>query len=149
MPLPSLTDSVNSFDEDFSDAEEEFDKVIPHEPVKLLQPRTVQNRCSVIVINNKREEGYVNGFKRKPCFNLICKKCDVYVKYYKNMAWQSDVDYLFFRSYFGNFDKLKKKLIDKQGSMAFHCGCYGITISKTALLSEKGDIRWIGPWPQQ
>merc|ERR1711865_14602 len=55
--------------------------------------------------------------------NLRCRKCDFRVLRFTDHKWTSDVDYMFFRNFVPNTDKLRKKLQAADGWSAYACQC--------------------------
>mmetsp|Transcript_47178 Transcript_47178/g.102455 ORF Transcript_47178/g.102455 Transcript_47178/m.102455 type:complete len:175 (-) Transcript_47178:440-964(-) len=52
-----------------------------------------------------------------------CSKCDFKVLEFEDNVWDSTVDYMFFRNYVPNCEKLSTKLKPKEGKSALACQC--------------------------
>ena len=85
------------------------------------------------------------GFKRKSCDNLICMECDIHVSRIHNMNWiDSEPNYLFFRSYFGNKSKIQSKMKFELGKVVFYCGCRGVVLDIPSYSKDlKNPTKWI------
>ena len=85
------------------------------------------------------------GFTRQSCDNLICIKCDVMISRIDHMTWIDSIpDYMFFRSYFGNRNKIQTKLKIKNGNVAFYCGCQGVVLQTPSFINEiPNSPKWI------
>lgn len=59
----------------------------------------------------------------QPCINLRCMKCDFLVIHFENAKWSDAADYLFFRNFHPNRDKLKSRLLLKLNHLASCCQC--------------------------
>ncbi len=57
------------------------------------------------------------------CSNLRCTKCDFEVLRVADRAWKGDVEYLFFRNFYPNLEKLQSKLVKAPGVCARVCAC--------------------------
>ena len=144
MPRSHDDTSFNSFDCELSSHETEFKKLIQNPYISKPQSTNARTeKCKTPYLSTDEKSKSMDGFSRKPCFNLICKRCDIYVKHYKDKKWTENIDYLFFRSYFGNFEKIKEKLIECKGSLAFHCGCIGVSIKTPRPADGEGGVNWI------
>lgn len=73
----------------------------------------------------------------------MCKSCDIKVYKFENYKWNDKViNYLFFRSNFGNINNLKKGLILDNDCVSFGCGCKGLTVNKPKFLEDFKDFNW-------
>ena len=144
MSKPAPDDSLNSFDCDSADEDHSFRKPAP-QPLLHAPNSTISgtNKCQTPYLSADGNARGSDGFARQPCFNLICRRCDVYVKHYTGKRWTNDVDYMFFRSNFGDSSKLEPKLADYKGSIAFHCGCSGISVQSPRPANGDSGLKWI------
>jgi len=62
------------------------------------------------------------------CTNLRCMKCDFAIVHFEGSAWTDAADYLFFRNFHPNRDKLKSRLLTKNNHLASCCQCKWRTI---------------------
>eukprot|EP00397_Hematodinium_sp_SG-2012_P048485 GEMP01055579.1.p1 GENE.GEMP01055579.1~~GEMP01055579.1.p1 ORF type:complete len:167 (+),score=33.13 GEMP01055579.1:307-807(+) len=69
----------------------------------------------------------------KGCNNLRCMKCDFAVMHFENAAWAEGTDYLFFRNFHPNSDKLQRRLHKRKGCVASCCQCNWRTLECTSL----------------
>jgi hypothetical protein len=68
----------------------------------------------------------VNGMARRPCANMLCTDCTIRVSRWEGYRWLEErTSYLFFRSNFGDFARLKAALEEDEGCCAYSCGCKG------------------------
>lgn len=153
------SESSNSFDDNFSENSDEIEKIkysnkydneIEIEKIKNNQKDNDENilifgerKCINAILNNTNEKFIFEGFSRKSCDNLLCKKCDIKIKIRKNEKWKANCDYLFFRSNFGNPEKLKIGILKKFGFSSYHCGCIGVSIDKPVFIKKLNNINWI------
>ena len=59
---------------------------------------------------------------------MRCSKCDHKVLRFVEKQWAADADYMFFRNFMPNVDKLSAKLKPKDGYCAFSCQCQWTTV---------------------
>ena len=59
---------------------------------------------------------------------MRCSKCDHKVLRFVDKQWAADADYMFFRNFMPNVDKLSAKLKPKDGYCAFSCQCQWTTV---------------------
>ena len=57
-----------------------------------------------------------------------CSKCDLRVLRFNDGRWASDVDYMFFRNFVPNVDKMKAKLRPADGQCSYACQCTWTTV---------------------
>ncbi|ORX77710.1 hypothetical protein BCR32DRAFT_270474, partial [Anaeromyces robustus] len=100
-------------------------------------------KCTTVCIGG--QEGITIGSNQKSCSKLRCTSCDFNCIYYKDSEWSNNVDYLFFRNYVPNTEKLAKELIPKKGYTAICCQCTWYTVNKTTpIVSIKNKkIKWV------
>jgi len=70
---------------------------------------------------------------------MRCSKCDLQVLCFDDHAWAADADYMFFRNFMPNVDKLRAKLRAKDGQRAYSCQCTWVTV-------ETGAPHGVGSW---
>jgi hypothetical protein len=65
--------------------------------------------CDTTYIGNSKGElgASVNG-KKLICSHLLCSKCDIKVRTFKNQKWMDSCDYMFFRNNYGDQIKLSE-----------------------------------------
>ena len=56
-----------------------------------------------------------------------CSKCDMRVLRFADYRWAPDADYMFFRNFMPNVDKMRTKLQPDDGQCAFACQCTWVT----------------------
>eukprot|EP00833_Pecoramyces_ruminatium_P013561 jgi/Orpsp1_1/1187593/evm.model.d7180000058909.1 len=69
-------------------------------------------KCTTVCIGG--QEGITIGNNQKSCSKLRCTSCDFNCIYFKDYEWSNNVNYLFFRNYVPNIEKLSKELIPKK-----------------------------------
>ena len=148
------SESSNSFDDNFSENSDENENEMEYKNeiykenyIKKDQDENIlifgERKCINTILNFNNEKIIFEGFSRKSCNNLLCKKCDIKIKIRINEKWKSNCDYLFFRSNFGMPEKLKNGIIKQNGVTAYHCGCTGVSIDKPIFIKKLKNIDWI------
>jgi len=75
--------------------------------------------------------------------NFHCLGCDFQVMRIDGYVWTGDVEYLFFRNSYPDFEKLRKRLQKYPGAAAYCCQCSWKSTALTAPLEEVADgLRW-------
>jgi len=100
-------------------------------------------KCTTVCIGG--QEGITIGSSLKSCSKLRCTSCDFNCIYFKDYEWSKNVNYLFFRNYVPNIEKLSKELIPKEGYTSICCQCTWYTVNKvTPILSIRDKkIKWV------
>ncbi|ORX54161.1 hypothetical protein BCR36DRAFT_322425 [Piromyces finnis] len=100
-------------------------------------------KCTTVCIGGP--EGITIGNNKKSCSKLRCTSCDFNCMYFKDYEWSNKVNYLFFRNYVPNINKLSKELIPKKGSTSICCQCTWYTTNQTIPISSLKDkkIKWV------
>ncbi|ORY68013.1 hypothetical protein LY90DRAFT_667669 [Neocallimastix californiae] len=103
-------------------------------------------KCTTLCIGG--QEGITIGNNQKSCSKLRCTSCDFNCMYFKDYKWSNKVDYLFFRNYVPNVEKLSEELIPKKGHTSICCQCTWLTVDKTTPISSIKDkkIKWSYPY---
>jgi len=83
-----------------------------------------------------------------PCLNLRCMKCDFLVIHFENARWSDAADYLFFRNFHPNRDKLKSRLLLKLNHLASCCQCTwrSVKFSSGGVVTEQSEALSEGLW---
>ena len=68
-----------------------------------------------------------------------CSKCDLRVLRFVDQRWSPDVDYMYFRNFMPNVDKMRAQLRSADGQCAFACQCTWTTV-------ELGMPHGVGHW---
>lgn len=63
---------------------------------------------------------------------MRCSKCDLQVLRFADERWTPDADYMFFRNFMPNVDKLRTKLVASDGYCAWSCQCTWTTVEQGA-----------------
>lgn len=77
------------------------------------------------------------------CDNIRCTKCDFKVCCFANRAWDSGVDYLFFRNNFPTDSKLAPMMLKQAASSAYCCQCSWFTAEAEHKIDFGSDLRWV------
>lgn len=90
--------------------------------------------------------GEPSKFRRVINDHLLCLKCMCEVVRFENMAWESDVAYIFFRNYWPEGEKLASKMRKVEGSAAYCCQCSWTSVSNVKEIA-RGDesLKWKTP----
>ena len=87
------------------------------------------------------DTGRIEGFLKNACKSLRCNSCGIVVHKFKGYKWNPDIiNYLFFRTNFGDFKRLEAGMIKDAESSVYSCGCKGDTV-KEPVRQELGN-----PW---
>ena len=87
----------------------------------------------------------VGGLPRKECKNLICRSCGIRVLKFDGYEWDEDkINYLFFRSNFGDFERLKKGMLYSPEKSVYSCGCKGVTVKNGLKIESYEDWNCTG-----
>ncbi|EKX48782.1 hypothetical protein GUITHDRAFT_93550 [Guillardia theta CCMP2712] len=98
-------------------------------------------KCVAIYLGGSKDE--TGSSPGRACDRLRCTKCDFDVLRIKDMTWHSDCEYLFFRNFYPDVDKLKQKLKARSGFCAYACQCTWRSASELTLLERNADMRWV------
>ncbi|CAK0881327.1 unnamed protein product, partial [Prorocentrum cordatum] len=72
-----------------------------------------------------------------------CTGCDFQVMRCEDFVWAEDVEYMFLRNNYPTFDKLRRRLVRKQGCLAYCCQCSWKSAHRGAPLADVADgLRW-------
>jgi len=63
--------------------------------------------------------------------NLRCARCDFKVLRFMDQRWDDSADYMFFRNFMPDRQKLQQKLTASEGEVAFACQCSWASVSVT------------------
>ena len=74
-----------------------------------------KGKCLTICVGGTRDQqGMGPGYA---CDRLRCSKCDFNVARFSDTAWSERCDYLFFRNFFPDVDKLRANMESKKGNL--------------------------------
>jgi len=76
-------------------------------------------KCFPVYLAGSRDEHGIGP--GRGCSNLRCTKCDFEVLRVADRAWKDDVEYLFFRNFYPNLEKLQSKLVKAPGVYVRAC----------------------------
>lgn len=82
------------------------------------------------------------GTNKNCCNKLMCTKCDIDVKIFIGFYWENNVDYIFFRSYYDDIDKLKLKLIKSANHISYSCQCQWLTLNEEEKNMDNVNLSW-------
>jgi len=74
---------------------------------------------------------------------LLCLKCMCEVVRFENYHWEKDVDYMFFRNYWPEPERLSPKLQPKRGYAAYCCQCCWTSVRDIEAVGH--DLKWVQP----
>ena len=83
------------------------------------------------------------------CFFNRCTNCDRKVSIYYGFSFAKDCDYLFFRNFSMDLEKIRKKLGKNEKFTAYHCQCSWISTDKTVNITNDSQYKWVcggGHW---
>ena len=76
------------------------------------------------------------------CNNLLCVKCNFSVLTFRGAAWDSSVDYMFFRNSSCKADKLSSKLMTSENCAAYACQCSWVTCDDGEMEPSGLGLNW-------
>lgn len=97
-----------------------------------------KTKCFTAFLDGTKSSG---GF-RQFCKSLYCRGCDMGVERFPDKKWDSSVNYLFFRNYHPNHDKLAPKLHPCEGTAAYCCQCTWRNIDSQLNISLDPKLKW-------
>ena len=105
---------------------------------------TSNNKPSSLTINTKCSTVYLGKpTHQKSCTHVRCSDCDCAVVCFHDFAWVGDVEYLFLRNHYPDFERLKERLRSELDSRAYACQCNSVTVkTHTSLNSLKSSLKW-------
>ena len=88
-------------------------------------------------------------FRRVVNDHLFCRKCMCEVVRFENVVWSKDADYIFFRNYWPDADRLCEKMKPKQGFAAYCCQCCWANADEVKPSEQftcaNGSLKWKTP----
>lgn len=72
-----------------------------------------------------------------------CTNCDRRVNFFKGFYFAKDCDYLFFRNYSLDTEKIKQKLIKDTNFGVYYCQCSWISLDKTVNIANEPQLKWV------
>mmetsp|Transcript_18742 Transcript_18742/g.45028 ORF Transcript_18742/g.45028 Transcript_18742/m.45028 type:complete len:197 (+) Transcript_18742:278-868(+) len=155
-PPTKAGDSYSKAKRDVDDLLDDLDDVladdsphVPSEPTPAPSQATDSTepvvastgKCFPVYIGgSKDEQGLTPG---RACDRLRCTKCDFEVKRWENIAWSESCDYLFFRNFFPDGEKLSKNMVKTKGSCGYACQCTWKSASELTALQKSPEMRWV------
>lgn len=103
--------------------------------VKIIKISGGSNKCFPIFL-------VPPSSKKKTCRNLHCQSCDFHVISIKDKKWNNKCDYMHFRNFHPNVEKLSVNLVPARGTNAYCCQCSWRSVSSEESLSSIPDLRW-------
>lgn len=79
------------------------------------------------IFTDKCKDPWVR-YPANACTNLRCMKCDFAVVHFENAIWANGADYLFFRNFYPNREKLNTRLLLKSDHLSSCCQCKWRTV---------------------
>jgi hypothetical protein len=76
--------------------------------------------------------------------HLLCTKCMCEVVRFEDVEWGKDADYIFFRNYWPDADRLCDKMKRRDGSAAYCCQCSSISVTDIQTVDRHDEN--IGCW---
>ena len=107
-----------------------------------------QGRSQVVLGGTDCKLGEPSSMFRKIANdNLLCLKCMCRVVRFENVRWNEEVaDYMFFRNYWPEPERLYPGFVEEPGSAAYCCQCSWVTVSKLCTLEScSGGLEWCIP----
>eukprot|EP00116_Pleurobrachia_bachei_P011628 sb/3471890/ len=82
----------------------------------------------------------IGPVSHKSCPNMRCSKCDCAIVVFDGYSWKSEVDYLFLRNNYPDFERVKSLLEKKKDARAFSCQCSHV--SAVTVRPLPADLKW-------
>lgn len=98
-------------------------------------------KCFPVCLAGSRDEHGISP--GRGCDNLRCTKCDFQVLRVDDHKWSDDAEYLFFRNFYPNLDKLRPKLVKNPGGSCYACQCTWRSVTELSPLGKAPDMRWV------
>ncbi|KAK5665177.1 hypothetical protein BDV3_000518 [Batrachochytrium dendrobatidis] len=95
-------------------------------------------RCTSPTLGNATDK---MGYKFS-CDQLRCIKCDFQCQTFTNKEWNGQCDYLFFRNYMPDKQRLSVNLDSKAGVRSYCCQCSWISLTKNTPVSTT-QLKWV------
>ncbi|KAL5260969.1 hypothetical protein ACHWQZ_G006867 [Mnemiopsis leidyi] len=128
-----LADDLDSI---LNDPDFETDRRKSEKPTKLQ--RNPPKKCSVVYIGKKE-----SPISQVSCPNIRCMKCDCGVVCFNDFDWDGNIEYLFLRNNYPDFERLKSRLKPVKGVFAYACQCNSVSVNKqTSVNSVKNSLKW-------
>ncbi|KAF5831256.1 retinal maintenance-domain-containing protein [Dunaliella salina] len=106
-------------------------------------------KCLGIYLGGTKQQHGRNGAvigQLMCCDALRCTKCDLGVITFRDRAWKSDCDYLFFRNNYPTEAKLAAGQREEPGTCAYSCQCSWKSVrgdDAVRVDSYAGDLSWV------
>ncbi|XP_059160787.1 cilia- and flagella-associated protein 418-like isoform X2 [Physella acuta] len=141
-PLDDLIDDILDIDVDKNELHVCKDLIrspLPNEGNKNDHAR----RCLPVFLGGSSDSiGLGSSANKRSCDQLRCTSCDFRVCFFDNLSWSKDTDYLFLRNNVPDLQKLKSRLIRKNGCRAYCCQCTWRNVTECEELSDPS-LKWV------
>ena len=128
--LPDDLDDILN-DPAFSTEERETKK-----PTKLKNSRS--KKCTVVYVGQSE-----SSMGQTSCPNMRCTKCDCGFICFNDFEWAGDIEYLFLRNNYPDFERLESKLKPIKGSSAYACQCNSVSVKRQGRINNvKNSLKW-------
>ena len=102
-------------------------------PAPLDVPRT---KCSVLNLG-------AGSATRRVCANLRCSNCDCAVVCFEGVEWAGEIEYLFLRNNYPDYERMRGKLVARSEARAYACQCESVSVKGHASVkSLKSSLKW-------
>jgi hypothetical protein len=137
---PSKSKHCNELPDDLdailNDPDFETEIRAPTKPSKLK--RCIPKKCTVVHIGKNEL-----SIGQTTCPNIRCMKCDCGVICFDDYEWIGDIEYLFLRNNYPDFDRLQSKLKPTKNSTAYACQCNSVSTRGQAPVNmAKSSLKW-------
>ena len=95
-----------------------------------------KGKCVPVFVAHGEEGRTVSPIRPVSCSSLRCSKCCFAIQTWEGYAWDDDVDYLFMRHNFPEWERVSAKLSQVDGTTAFACQCSWTSISSPTRLKS-------------
>ena len=96
---------------------------------------SINKKCNVVYLGKSTTQ--------TSCSHTRCSDCDCAVVCFRDHVWTEEVEYLFLRNNYPDFDRMKEKLKSKSDSHAYACQCNSVTVeTQLPVKSLKSSLKW-------
>ena len=131
-----VTELPDDLDAILNDPDFQTEQRATKKPTKLKH--NLPKKCTAVYVGSNDL-----SIGKTSCPNIRCMKCDCGVKSFEDYEWAGEIEYLFLRNNYPDFERLQPKLKSVKGSIAYACQCNSVsTQSQRPVKSVKSSLKW-------